>query len=85
MFKVIAYADDVVLMTSAVSLKLAAHNLQLMCDMAALWAEEVKLAFNGPKQFFVKKGIIETVNIIVDIIVHMHISSGAMHIPRLHD
>ena len=49
LFKIIAYADDLVLVTSAVSLDLAARNLQSMCDLAAVWGQEAKLTFNGAK------------------------------------
>ena len=52
LFKIIAYADDLILITSAVTLELAVKNLQLMCDAAAKWGLEVKLAFNGAKTVF---------------------------------
>ena len=52
LFKIIAYADDLAWVTSAVPLELAVKNLQLICNEATKWGQNVKLAFNGVETVF---------------------------------
>ena len=52
-FKIIAYADDVVLCTYYADPAIAVYHLQTMCDATVDWGGKVKLAFNAMKTVFI--------------------------------
>ena len=51
-FKIIAYADDLVLCTYDADPAIAVYHLQTMCDATVDWGGKVKLAFNAMKTVF---------------------------------
>ena len=52
-FAIIAYADDLVLISWNKSAAVATANLQLLCDEVVLWGHEVKLTLNASKTVFI--------------------------------
>ena len=51
-FKIIAYADDILLCATSVLAHLAVNNLQLMCNSVVDWGLNSKLSFNALKTVF---------------------------------
>ena len=51
-FKIIAYADDLVLSTYDAHPAIAVYQLQTMCNTTVDWGGKVKLAFNAVKTVF---------------------------------
>ncbi len=51
-FKIIAYADDLVLCAYDADPAIVVYHLQIMCDATVDWGGKVKLAFNAMKTVF---------------------------------